>query len=434
MTAADPQLPPLGQVLRQLREARGLTQRQLGDLLGEGRALSPALISSWESGKASPPDRWLEAYARKLSVAADAVGGDPVAGLLARLTALRGVAAGSDDLPVPARTGVLGGRFWHFPDGRPVRIVTTPMYQDVVDAVPYANPFHPNYIESLRNADMDATIELVAHIRAENPNSDVRYLTRRDVDRDDLTAHLVLLGGGDTLVDPSLPTRELSPLAWLVRRLDLPVFTQVPDGGDNEYDLEFVVTLDDTGQPTYGGPRREIVRPTFLQVDGHRIQVDGQGNPVAHGGFPLLEYDVGLLLRRPNPMNLSATVTLCSGVFSRGTYGVVRCLTDVQLRRTNEEFVDEQYGLEDFWLLLRVPVLQTRRGAETITPDLNRPFHVLQGMSDAAPCDSTADTAPDPGSATATVGQPRSGAAGRIRPSGSVPAVPTGSAPVTDRL
>ena len=381
MTAADLQPPAaLGQLLRRLREARGLTQRQLGDLLSQGRALSPALISSWESGKAVPADRWLEAYARKLSGPGDAEGGaDPVSGLLARLTALRDFGNVTEDGPVQATAGSLSSRFWRFPDNRPIRIVGTPMYADVVDAVPYANPFHPNYIESLRNADMDATIELLGHLRAENPHSDVRYLTRHTVDRDDLTAHLVLLGGGDTLVDPALPPREPSPLAWLVRRLDLPVYTRVPEHGDPAYDREFVVTVDEYGSPAHGGDPGEHYRPTFLKVDGYRIEVDGTGTPVSGGGYPQLEYDVGLLLRRPNPMNTAVTLTLCSGIFSRGTYGVVRSLTDAPLRRTNEDFIADRLGLDDFWLLMRVPVLQTRRGAETITPDLNRPFHVLRG-------------------------------------------------------
>jgi hypothetical protein len=366
-------------LLRQLREARGLTQRQLGDLLGEGRSLSPALISSWESGKATPADRWLEVYARRLSSTQNATGGgDPAAGLLSQLTELRSTATGVITGPGPA-AGALGGRFWHFPDGRPIRIVGTPMYEPVVRSVKYANPFHPNYIESLRNADIDATVELLGHVRAENPNSDVRHLTRRIVDRDDLTCHLVLLGGGDTLFEPSQPPRQMSPLAWLLRRLDLPLSTRLPHGGDPEYDREFLVALGEDGFPQLGGRRHEVIRPTFLQVDGHRMEVDGDGNPVTHGGYPQLEYDVGLLLRRPNPMNQAATLSLCSGVFTRGTYGVVRCLTDVHLRRVNEEYISQTYGLDDFWMLMRVPVLQTRLGAKTITPDLNRSFHVLRG-------------------------------------------------------
>jgi transcriptional regulator with XRE-family HTH domain len=373
----------LGQCLRQLREAHGLTQRQLGDLLGEDRPLSPALISSWESGKAVPADRWLEVYARKLAATTTGAGGEGAAELLVRLIDLRGGAVTGEEAGLPVPVGMLGGRFWHFPDGRPIRIVSTPMYADVIEAIEYANPFHPNFIESLRNADMDATVELLGHIRAENPHSDVQFLTRRTVGGDDLTTHLVLLGGGDTWVDPALRS-EPSPLAWLLRRLDLPLFTRVPAGGDTEYDLEFVVTLDDRDRPAYQGIRQEVHRPTFLQADGHRVLVDGRGDPVANDGFPQLEYDVGLLLRRPNPMNQSATVTICSGVFSRGTYGVVRSLTDAQLRRTNEAYLAESFGLERFWLLMRVPVMQTRTGAQTVTPDLTRPFHVLRGVSERA--------------------------------------------------
>ncbi len=384
MTEAEPGRLELGQYLRHLRESRGLTQRQLGELLGEDRPLSPALISSWESGKAVPPDRWVEAYARKLGSGAgpdqqDAAQPD-TGELLARLTSLRAGAATADLVAAESSVGALGGRFWHFPDGRPIRIVSTPMYPDVVETVEYANPFHPNYIESLRNADMDATAELFGHVRAENPHSDVRFLTRHTVDRDDLTAHLVLLGGGDTLVDPARTHRQPSPLAWLVRRLDLPLFTRLPAGGNPEYDREFVVTLDERGEAVHRGPDQEVHRPTFLQADGHPVQVDGQGNPVARGGFPQLEYDIGLLLRRPNPLNQAVTLTMCSGIFSRGTYGVVRALTDLQLRASNEAFIAESFGLDDFWLLMRIPVMQAPSGAQTVTPDLRRPFHMLRGV------------------------------------------------------
>ncbi|HET9656227.1 MAG TPA: helix-turn-helix transcriptional regulator [Kineosporiaceae bacterium] len=398
MTAADLQPSSLAQLLRQLREAHGLTQRRLGEELNESRPLSPALISSWESGRAVPPDRWLEAYARTLAGPADAAGGaDPVASLLSRLTALREDAAGPDDGAAVGPVGRLGGRFWHFPDGRPIRIVSTSMYPKVMEAVPYSNAFHPNYIQSLGDADMDATAELYGHLRAENPDSDVRYLTRRGVEADDLTAHLILLGGGDTLANPAEPPREPSALAWMMRRLDLPVFTRLPEGGDPEYDREFVVTLDDDGNPVVNGICSEVHRPTFLGVGGHRVEFDGEGEPVADGGYPQLEYDIGLLVRRPNPMNLSATLTLCTGVFSRGTYGVVRSLTDPQLRSRNEDYLAGHVDPDDFWLLMRIPVFHTRLGGRTVTPDLHRPFHVLRGWRDPGDLPGYAVGPDDPG-------------------------------------
>ena len=43
----------------------------------------------------------------------------------------------------------------------------------------YTRKTHPNYIQSLGNGDMDSLIELVGHIRAENPGSEVRWLGRR---------------------------------------------------------------------------------------------------------------------------------------------------------------------------------------------------------------------------------------------------------------
>lgn len=359
----------LGRRLKELRDAQGLTQRAVAEELGGERPLSPALISSWESGKAVPSDRWLARYAQVFGARSagpnDAGGADE---LLAALSELRRVTtpSGTGYLPLEAEVGPLGGRFWHFPDRQQVRILGTPMYERVIGDLEYADPRHPNYIESLRNADMDATLELFGHLRAENPSCDVRVLTHDRVSRDSLTGHVVLLGGADML---RTSVTQPSPLYWFIRRLELPIETHLPEGGDEEYDTEFVVTVDESGAPAYRGSRQEAFRPTFLREGSARLLVDG---------LPQLEYEVGLFARMPNPMNLSATVTICSGIFSRGTFGVVRALTDVNLRERNEEFLDTNVDRTDFWMLLRIPIFQTPVASETITPDLFREFHILR--------------------------------------------------------
>jgi transcriptional regulator with XRE-family HTH domain len=242
--------------------------------------------------------------------------------------------------------------------------------------VQYANPWHPNAIRSLWNADMDAAAELSEHVLAENPGADVQIVLESDVEARDLTAgHVVILGQGDSLLRGKPGRRATSvrtsagPMSYLRTRLDLPIYTTLPQGGDSEYDGRFVVEADEEGVPTVDGPRRDEYTPRFVTRQGERVLDHGQ---------PWLEYDVALLVRTTNPFNQGATLTACTGIFSRGTYGAVRALTDATLRTRNEEFLRGRFGDKSFWLLMHVPVLSILTGAQTLTPDLTRPFHRLR--------------------------------------------------------
>jgi hypothetical protein len=234
--------------------------------------------------------------------------------------------------------------------------------------VQYANPWHPNAIQTLHNGDADAVLELVGHVRAENPGTDVRWLAANELSPDDLTGHMIVLGGGDEAWRGGR-----GALQYVLERLTLPVKTELPRGADVEYDSQFVVRVDTDGHPNSQGERSESFAPRFvLDADGHRILDEGQ---------PRLEYDVALLGRFPNPLNLSATITICSGIFSRGTYGAVRALTDATLRARNEKYLAGHLDLQNFWLLLHVPVFPGPTGALTLTPDLTRPFHRLRSSA-----------------------------------------------------
>ena len=393
MTEIAPTAPGLAARLRELRgsvDGAPITQKQLADALG----ISPALVSSWESGAAIPPEDRLKKYARFFATGRSAEGGTarliPADELLPaeerrreeltnELVRLRIEALRPAEQAGTRRVGAVGGRFWYFPDGRDVTILYTPFSARQLGlagggrpdpaappVVGYATPTHPNRVASLRNADMDAVIELVGHIRAENPRIEVRWLAYDEVTTSDqLTGHLVILGGGDAGLIASGVGEN--PVRWFVRRLELPVQMRLPQGGDDEFDTEFVIATDDDGTPGYDGVRQEVYRPRFLR-DERR-----EGRPrVLVDGSPQLEYDVALLARQPNPLNLAARITLCSGIFSRGTYGVVRALTDARFREQNEQYLEDAFGedLESFWILLQVPVF----GPETITPDLHRPF------------------------------------------------------------
>jgi len=397
MTEPTPAQHHLAARLRGLRQEWGdadgpVTQRHVAEALGA----SVPLVSSWENtvSPVVPPEERLRAYARffatprsiqdrrgrllpdeELTPEEEARRRELIDELIPlREEALRPPQAAA------RQAGALGGRFWYFPDGQPIVIAATPFSDRQLLGNPYANPMHPNYVASLRNADMDAVVELVGHIRAENPGSEVRFVTVDELQRDHLTGHLVILGAGDAgSFSLGAQTAQGSPLSWMIRRMELPVGLRLPPGGDEEYDAEFVVTSDEDGEPAYRGSHDDIYRPTFMRdervADRPRLLVDG---------FPQLEYDVALLARQPNELNLSATLTVCSGIFSRGTYGAVRALTDANLRARNEQYLYERFrdpdsrgGLRKFWMLIQVPVFQ----GDTITPDLNRPFHILRRSS-----------------------------------------------------
>jgi transcriptional regulator with XRE-family HTH domain len=434
-----------------------VTQRQLAEALG----VSVPLISSWESSTtpAVPSEVWLQAYARFFASSRSVEGDKPRLlelreltdeeeqarrALVDELVELREAAA--KPVSERAQTGALGGRFYYFADGQPVRIIYSKLpdyellrrppsvdallhavrhvllgqdgeptdelrdaaqeiqhYEQLRDAlsalhgaalkldpesahtqtlaaalasfesvgVQYANPWHPNAIQTLHNGDADAVLELVGHVRAENPGVDVRWMSVDDIHPDDLTNHVIVLGGGDTVYGQS--RRRASALRYLFDRLELPVSTVLPPGANAEYDTRFVVQLDENGQPSYAGARAEVHEPRFV--------VDSGGGRVSDEDQPRLEYDVALLGRFPNPLNLSATVTIGSGIFSRGTYGAVRALTDANLRARNEKYLAGHFDLQNFWLLMHVPVFPGPTGALTLTPDLSRPFHRLRSSA-----------------------------------------------------
>jgi hypothetical protein len=201
----------------------------------------------------------------------------------------------------------------------------------------YASEDSPNYSQLHRLADPDALVELWGHVRMVNPDSDVRFMFAADMRSDDLTAHVVLIGG-----------LEWNPAARFFAQIaDLPV-KQVED--ENVEDGE-VFEIEREG-------RKRRFLPTFLE-----------GDPA----LGLIE-DVALFARMPNPNFPQRTLTVCNGVFSRGVLGAVRTLTDAQLRDANEAYLRSRFGdRPEYGLLLRVPVF----GREISTPDLSNDYHRL---------------------------------------------------------
>jgi hypothetical protein len=339
--SASPEATRLARRLRQLRQQQWpdarLTQDKLARAFSAEEPLAAATVSSWESVSAPklPPRHRLRAYARFFATQRSV---EAVPRLLplemltpeehaacmkleTELLKLRSKAA--ED---PAEDEIAPGRSWHFTDTGPVTLVCAQLPDNQTG--PLANPSDPNYTELQAFADIDALAELHGHIRAENPHMAVYFKIPRSIDHDDLTGHIILIGG----VVWNEITDRLSEEARLpVRQFHHP---EVPTGEI------FIAEVD--------GKDREF-RPKW-KVNDPKV----------------LAEDVGLLARVPNPLNSSRTLTICNGIHSRGVYGAVRSLTDTHLRDANERYISANFGNStSFAILMSVKVINNK----TMTPD-----------------------------------------------------------------
>ena len=75
---------------------------------------------------------------------------------------------------------------------------------------------------------------------------------------------------------------------------------------------------------------------------------------------------MALFARAVSPFNRKRTVTICNGMYGRGTYGVVRALTDARFRDRNADYLRSRFGdAESYCILSRVPIVD----GVTLTPD-----------------------------------------------------------------
>jgi transcriptional regulator with XRE-family HTH domain len=338
--------------LRALREERWtsthVTQLQLAEALGGAKPLSISLISSWENPvkPAFPPRSRLRSYAtffateRSLSsspyrLLTDAEltedERDEREELLRELTELHEAATSPKPaVPTARPTPPAAEGFWRFPEGEIVTIVCAPLPQDLrQELTSYTDPKSADYVALYTYADLDALIELYGHLRMLNPDNRVNFMTAADLKPDDYTSHLVLLGG----VDWNAVTREVTKS----RRVEIPVRQQVRD----------------TDDPEFNG---------FRVLDGAE---NGVFRPVLDASKQLLE-DVTQFYRGPNPYNSKRTVTICNGMYGRGTLGAVRALTDARFRDRNNAYINKRFsGESEFSILSRIRVVQ----GKVVTPD-----------------------------------------------------------------
>ena len=305
----------LARRLRELREDRWpdrkITQPQLAWALGNGKALSVPLISSWESqaNPRIPPLSRLEGYAAVFATSRSFDGSEPrrlspeemtdeeavaMTELQQELMALRSNAlrAGTADRGTVAVKRVsdversLDGGFWRFADGNDITIVCAQWPARMLAEIPYTDIRDPDYIELLTYSELDALFELYGHLRAANPENQVNLRIADKLAPDDYTSHLISLGG----VDWNMITSAA------MHRLPLPV-QQIADWdkpGEQYFQVE------ENGQIVKHKP---VLEEAPAQPKG------------------ILREDVALFARAISPFNRARTVTICSGMYGRGTYG-----------------------------------------------------------------------------------------------------------------
>jgi len=202
---------------------------------------------------------------------------------------------------------------WHFLDGTAVSIVDS----EAPDAPPYADPSHQHYSQYARFADLDALIEVFAQVKADNPVSMIRFLSPGELTQDFALNHLVIVGGA--------AWREVSKATpWFAQKIDIVLPTAQETG--ETYIFECSV----------GEEKRKL--SSFL-TDG------------------VLTQDVGLIARVPHPIIPEKTVTVLSGITSRGVHGAALCFTDSHVRDDNERYLQETFGdAGAFCVVMNIPV------------------------------------------------------------------------------
>jgi transcriptional regulator with XRE-family HTH domain len=314
----------LAERLRALREQEHLTQKQLARVLGGSEALSIATVSLWEKPGSDrlPPVPRLAVYARLFCTSRSFDTDRPrllspgelteqeherETELYDELIVLRERAAQST-VPVQGQRSAV----WHFPDPIAVSIVCS----DAIEPPPYSETSHLNYSRYARYADLDALVEVFGQVRADNSERMIRILPTARLERDFVLNHLILIGGAAS-----------DAATLFAQDIPLPRPYEIP--GSDPFTYLFKCGV--------GNEVREF-----------RSDRGDEGT---------LIQDVGLIARGPHPYIPGATVTLLSGITSRGVHGAALCFIDSHVRDTNERYLETTFGkVESFCILMNIPV------------------------------------------------------------------------------
>lgn len=326
----------LARALRELREStwpdQVMTQAQLAKALSSEGRVAAATLSSWESltNPKTPSEARISAYARFFSTQRSLEGGPHLI---------------PEDQLTPAelkRYQELESQLlelFHPEDRkeqRSFKFDVGPVIVICPDAPTHergrlADERNLNFTRLQKYGDLDSLIELYGHLRAENPDLDVFHRLASEVVSDDLSSHVILLGG----------------IGWNeVTRSIQRAISHVPITQTAVSDLESGEIFEVKGQ--------KGMEPFYPEYEQDQLDVKR------------LIADVGYLARLRNPFKISRTLTICNGIHSRGVLGAVRCLTDKKVREENERYLAGRFPDGEFAMLLRVPVVSN----QTMSPDL----------------------------------------------------------------
>jgi transcriptional regulator with XRE-family HTH domain len=302
----DRALPRLAARLKGLRDEAGHTQGSVAARLN----IKGPMVSGYENGKEIPTEEKIRLYAGIF--ARDGRRRDE---LETELLTLR---AEANRARIRTSTGGSRSRGnpWQFPDGNDVTLVCGELPPSL--RMPYAQPRVPDYVRAYRYADPDTLLELWGHIPGANAMSRVRHITSTEYDptvHD--TDHLIVIGGIDF---NEVTERLLADIRCPIKQDHFPPAPESDGDAPPEPGTE---TLSEFGFRVEKENGVEQHRPVLKQVDDH----------------PELLYDIGLVIRGPNPYNASATLTMFNAMYSRGVLGAALALTHRQLRDRNMRYL-----------------------------------------------------------------------------------------------
>lgn len=338
MAVGPDQAARLARRLRELREKHWadaeLTQAQLAAAFSTENRVAPATISSWESttNPKTPTSARISAYARFFATRRSLDGGHHLVPEW-ELTPDEEEQRRTIEKELLGLLEIRGGErrgTFRFEEG-PVTIICPEAPQGARG--PLAQEKDPNFTKLQQFGDLDALIEIYGHLRESNSGIEVNYRLASEVRSEDMTSHVILLGGvaWNQMTKRFQEAVRQVPVTQIAVKDDADDVFEVADDGTMRFEPVW---------ETDGGDERELLE------------------------------DVAFLARLHNPFNVGRTLTICNGVLSRGVLGAVRCLTDPRVREVNEQYLDERFPDGRFALLIRVPVV----GNETLTPDLQNPW------------------------------------------------------------
>ena len=357
VAGSDPafsQATELADRLRDLRKEHKLTQQQLADILSASKPVGVTTISSWENASSNqpPPLKRLEVYARLFCTNRPFASGSPrllrddelteeegqkEAELFTELRALRERVQSLDSVPATNKQPSL---VWHFKDENRINIFCSGVEQE--ERPRYADPSHLNYTPYASFADLNALVDVYGEVRAENPSSEVNILLPEKLDNKTVLSHLVFIGGAAVAKAEADQDKNAAgqDVKRFVPNIPLPTAEAIPGTNTHRF---------------------------ICNVDG-----EARGFASSRERGALIE-DIGLIARGPHPNIPDRTVTMLSGITSRGVHGAALCFIDPILRESNEIFLKSAFGnTKAFCILMRVPVEDNVAMPPNLSDNTNR--------------------------------------------------------------